>query len=415
MQNWARNITFGAARIHRPTTLEEVTAIVAQGRKVRAVGSAHSFNDLADTDQDLISPELLDGVIDIDSEAATVTVEGGIRYHQLSAELDRQGWALPNLPSIPHFSVAGACATGTHGSGDGNRELAAAVASIELITADGGRLRINRGEPDFGAAVVSLGALGIVVRLTLDIEPAYAVAQELHLATPLPRAIAEVDEIMAEAYSVSWFLDWGGDTVNQIWRKYRLGPGETALPETDPGLRGGRRATAQLGLRHDSDPGRFTPQVGSVGPWHERLPHIRPEQMAPPGGELQSEYFVARAHGRAALEAVADIGPELASQLVLCEIRSVAAGNQWLSPFAEDQLALHFSWGTDWAGVKAVLPVLEAALAPFEPRPHWGKLYEMDPVTVRARYPRFDDFVTVADRLDPDHVFRNRHLDHLLG
>ncbi|MEL7209985.1 MAG: D-arabinono-1,4-lactone oxidase, partial [Actinomycetota bacterium] len=320
----------------------------------------------------------------------------------------------PNLPSIPHFSIAGACATGTHGSGDSNQELAAAVTALELVTATGDPLTIERGDPDFGAAVVSLGALGVVSRLTLAIEPAYQVAQEIHVETPLDRAIAEVDEIMAEAYSVSWFLDWQHDTVKQIWRKYRLPSGATTI-DTDPDLRGGRRATTQLALVRSADGAVLTPQLGQPGSWHERLPHVRPDRSAAPGSELQSEYFVARADGRAALEAVAAIGGELAPVMRLSEIRSVAAGDQWLSPFPTDQLALHFSWENDWAALRPVLARLEAALAPFAPRPHWGKLYELEPAAVRRRYPRFDDFVTVAERLDPDGVFRNPHLERLLG
>ena len=418
MQNWARNITFGTDRVHHPGSVDELRSTIAGTPRARVVGTAHCFNDLVDTDAHLISLERLDRVLAIDTDAATVTVEGGIRYHQLCTQLHTAGWALPNLPSIPHFSVVGACATGTHGSGDGNAELAAAVTSVELITAGGDFLTLQRSDPDFGAAVVSLGALGAVSRLTLDIEPSYRMAQELHLDTPLDLAIEELDSIMGSAYSVSWFLDWRTPVVNQIWRKHRLDTVEHTPPSTDDQILGGRRATAQLSPRGPEGAEAFTRQGMRQGPWLDVLPHVRIEAAAAPGAELQTEYFVSRADGPAALAALAELGPVMSPVMRMSEIRTVAAdqrGPQWLSPFDEDRLALHLSWITDWPAVRSVLPLVEEALAPFQPRPHWGKLYELDPATIRRRYPHFEHFRAVADRLDPTGRFRNPHLDRLLG
>ena len=133
--NWAGNYAYSATRWHYPTTVEQLQERVSQGRKLRVLGSRHSFNDIADSPEDLISLEHFDHIEPVDPERRTVTIAGGVRYGQLCRQLHREGYALPNLASLPHISVAGACATATHGSGDRNGNLATTVREMELVTA----------------------------------------------------------------------------------------------------------------------------------------------------------------------------------------------------------------------------------------------------------------------------------------
>lgn len=412
-RNWSRNITFGEREIAEPQTVEQLQEVIVSTARVGVIGAAHSFNGLADTDGVMVSTELLDSVVEIDDDASTVTAEGGIRYHQLCDQLHRAGYALHNLMSIPHFSVVGACATGTHGSGDGKGGLSTAIRSMELVDGNGELIGLERGDRDFAGAVIGLGALGVVTQVTLDIQPTFDMAQEVLLELPTATAIGSFDDIMASAYSVSLFTDWQGDTVNQLWRKHQLNAG--AAPDISAGFLGARPAERQLTPMGDDGRGITTPQLLAPGPWHERLPHIDPGYDLPPRGELQSEYFVRREDAPAALTTIAGMSELLAPVIRRSEIRTVAGDDAWLSPFRGDTVALHFSWHTDAVAVANVLPSLEARLAEFDPLPHWGKLYAMSTAQVRAGYPAFADFVTLAEHHDPDRRFRNAHLDTLLG
>ena len=418
LTTWAGNRTYGAARVHEPRTVAQVQEVVAGARHVRALGTRHCFNDLADTAHDLVRLDGLDPDVQVDPGARTVTVTAGTRYGTLARALHPQGWALHNLASLPHISVAGAVATATHGSGDRSRNLAAAVAGLDLVTADGSLLHLARGDADFPGAVVGLGALGVVVRVTLDVEPAYDVAQEVHTDLPWDAVAEHLDEVTGSADSVSLFTDWTGPAVRQVWRKTRVPAGSVPAPRTD--LFGARPATGPLHPLPGIDPVSCTPQLGVPGPWHERLPHFRLEFTPSAGDELQSEYLVPRAHAVEAIGALRALGPVVAPLLQVAEIRTVAADDLWLSTASGgDRVGLHFTWLPRQPEVEAVLPRIEAALAPFGARPHWGKLFASlgapgsDP---RALYPRLDDFRALAARLDPEGTFRNAFVDrHVLG
>ena len=424
--NWSGNITFRAAEFHEPATIEELQLIVSRAKHVRVVGAGHSFNDIVDTDGALVSLRRLNRVVGIDSAASTVSVEGGILHYELAEPLQQAGLALANLPSKPHFSVVGSSATGTHGSGDTNRCLASAIRGLEIVTAEGDLVEIPAD--DLPATAIGLGAFGAVARVDLEVEPAFSVAQELHLDMPLANAIDHLDEIMASAYSVSYFTDWQHGRIDQVWRKFRLDTETGPLPDTPEDYLGARRASQQLapGIRPDGPlmpserekADRCTEQRLVPGPWHDRLPHVRATVPAQPGTQLQTEYFVSRRHGQDALRAVAELERTLAPVMfggVMGEIRTVAADDLWLSPFPNDSLALHFSWVNDWPAVGKVLPAIESALQPFEPRPHWGKLHTLPVETVRRLYPRLDEFVAQVGHYDPYGKFRNRHLDRLFG
>jgi len=419
-QNWSGNVTFTAAAYHQPVTVEEVQAIViaaaGAGRRVHATGSRHSFNTVAATDPDgeIVSMLRLDRVVSIDHEAMTVTVEAGIRYGELSAALHADGLALHNLPSLPHITVAGAAATATHGSGVTNGNLATAVRAIELVTADGSLLRIDSGDPRLAGAIVGLGAFGIVVRVTLAVEPTFDVAQTIYRDLPFDVALDRLDKfdsVMDAAYSVSLFTDYQHAVFQQVWWKGRIG----VDPPAPASLFGASPAGVALHPIETVSAESCTQQLGEPGPWSDRLPHFRLGYAPSSGNELQSEFFVDRSNGAAAITAVADLASELAPLIQISEIRTVAADDLWLSgSFGRDTLALHFTWIPDHTRVMAFLPRLEAVLAPFAARPHWGKLTAIPPATIRGLYPRWSDFESLVNELDPAGTFANPYLDDLM-
>jgi xylitol oxidase len=412
-RNWAGNHSYRAPVIAHPAIVEELQELVAGAERIRALGSRHSFNDIADSSGTLAVLDRLDSGISIDPGNMTVTVGGGTRYGTLAAELQRRGFALHNLASLPHISIAGAVATATHGSGDGNRNLAAAVAGLEMVTADGSMLTIRRGDADFDGMVVGLGALGIVTRLTLDIEPSYQVSQSVYENLDWNLVLENFDEVTSSAYSVSLFTDWSGQTLAQAWLKSRAG--DALRPDPGPGFFGGSPAAA---ARHPLPgvPGSScTQQMGVPGPWSDRLAHFRMEFNPSKGEELQSEYLIPREHAVDAVRTLRRLSDIVTPLLLIGEIRTVARDNLWLSPnFGRDGIALHFTWRQDQQAVEAVLPLLEAELSPFAARPHWGKLFHAGASELAPLYPRFGDFVALADRLDPAGKFRNSFLERTL-
>jgi xylitol oxidase len=401
--NWAGNVTFTAQHLHRPASVPELQRLVAQSDRVRALGTGHSFSPVADTRGDLVSVAGLPPLMETDRAAGTVTVSAGLRYGELAAELNKTDRALGNLASLPHISVAGACATGTHGSGNANGSLAAAVQAVEMVTADGDLVTVHRAaEP---GAVVALGALGIVTRLTLATVPAFDVAQHVYEDVPMAQVRDHFGELFASAYSVSVFTGWRTPGTGRIWFKQRT-------DEPAPRWAYGRRAD---GPRHPvpgMPPANCTEQLGIPGPWHERLPHFRLEFTPSAGNELQSEYLLPRSRAAEALDALGSIATELAAVLHISEIRTIAADDLWLSPaYRRDTVAVHFTWINDWPAVEPVLALAEKHLVPLRARPHWGKLFTTGPAVVRGGYERAGDFRDLMRRYDPAGKFRNDLLD----
>ncbi|CAL9590854.1 FAD-binding protein [Streptomyces sp. enrichment culture] len=406
LTNWAGNVTFRARRLVAPASVEELRELVAGSRAVRALGTRHSFNTIADTAGDLVSTARLPRVLDIDPRARTVTVSGGTRFGEMTGRLHEAGLALHNLGSLPHISVAGACATGTHGSGDGNGTIASAVRAVTYVRAGGELVTTRRGDEDFAGSVVALGALGVVTELTLGLVPAFDVQQWVYEGLPLSALRENFDEVMSAAYSVSLFTRWQGGAIDQVWLKRRVeesGPAAGA----DRWL-GARRAG---GPRHPV-PGMAadacTPQGGLPGPSPLRLPHFRLEHTPSSGDESQSEYFVAREDAVAAFDALHAVRESFAPHLRVGEIRSVAGDDLWLSPAqGRDSVAFHFTWLPEPEAVGRALTVIEEALAPFAARPHWGKLFSTEPEALRGLYPDHGRFVELMKRRDPAGVFRN--------
>ncbi|MCX4830147.1 FAD-binding protein [Streptomyces sp. NBC_01016] len=400
--NWARNITFAADRLHRPATVDELRAAVTKSGHIRVLGSGHSFNRIADVDAErdgaLVSLGALPSRIDVDTAERTVRVGGGVRYAELAAELHAHGLALPNMASLPHISVAGSVATGTHGSGNGNRSLAEAVRAVEILTGDGELVTLARGDAGFEGAAVSLGALGVVLSLTLDVEPSFDVAQ--HVFRELPFQGLDFESVSAAAYSVSLFTDWRGPRFDQVWVKRRM-PEALDFPWAEAAVQAQHPVPGMSAVH-------CTEQFGVPGPWHERLPHFRAEFTPSNGDELQSEYLLPREHAVAALAALDAVRDRIAPVVQVCEVRTVAADTQWLSPaYGRDTVAFHFTWVADTERVLPVVSLVEDRLREFAPRPHWGKVFTADPARVAARYPHAADFVALAERLDPQGKFSN--------
>ncbi len=410
MRNWAGNVEFGAARVHHPTTVAELQEIVASSRRLRALGTGHSFNRIADTDGDLVVTRGLGSRVEVDADAMTVAVAAGADYGAVASALHEQGLALANLGSLPHIAVAGACATGTHGSGDGNRCLAASAVAVEFVRADGELVRTAAGDPAFAGSVLALGALGVITTVTLAVEPTFDLVQHVWLDTPLATVCERFDEIVSAGYSVSLFSGAARpDVVDQIWVKTRVDG-----PLADGRTWGARAAAEATHPTAGHDAHAVTEQLGVPGPWHERLPHFRAAAAVPSNGdEQQSEYLLPREHGPVALERVHRLG--LGDLLLSLEIRTVAADELWLSPcHGRASVGVHFTWRNDDVAVAAALERVEDALAPFDPRPHWAKVFGLEPATVRERYERRADLAALAAEHDPEQVFGNDFLHRFL-
>ncbi|MBP3950937.1 FAD-binding protein [Bacillus suaedae] len=410
-RNWAGNYQYHAERLHVPETIEEVQKIVASSSSVKVVGTRHSFNSIADTNEDHISLERLNRVVSLDRDKQTVTVEGGITYGDLSKYLHLQGLALPNLASLPHISVAGACATATHGSGDGNQSLATSVRTMEVVTAEGDVVSFSRDEdPEIMDGVsVGLGGLGVVTQLTLDVIPSFQIRQLVYENLSMSQLENELDAITSSAYSVSLFTDWKNESFNQVWLKQQV------VVDNDCSIAPDFfEATATVANVHPV-PGQAvencTEQMGVAGEWHDRLPHFKMDFLPSSGKELQTEYIMARERAYTALQAIAPLKEEIAPLLQISEIRTIAKDELWMSPYYKrESVGFHFTWKDNWEEVQKVLPKIEERLAQFDARPHWGKLFTMAPDKLQSLYEKLPDFQKLLKQYDPTGKFQNEFL-----
>jgi xylitol oxidase len=409
-QNWAGNQTFSTNRLYSPASVEEVRQVVKDCAKLRALGSRHSFNTIADSTKNQISLIKLNE-ISLDEKARTVTVGAGITYGKLAPVIDARGYALHNLASLPHISVAGAIATATHGSGVHNGNLATAVSGLEIVTANGEVLHLSRAKDGerFLAAVVGLGSLGVVTRVTLDVQPTFQVAQSVYQDLSLDHLKTHFVEIFSSGYSVSVFTDWQNHRASQLWVKRRLAPGDKN--DWSPEYFGAKLATEKLHPLAGHDAESCTEQQGIPGPWYERLPHFRMNFTPSSGKELQTEYLVPLNRGYEAITAVEKLRDRITPHLFITELRTIAADDMWMSTaYKRASLAIHFTWKPEWPEVSQVLPLIEKQLAPFAPRPHWGKLFTVAPTQLQSRYARLAEFEAMLKQLDPDGKFRNEFI-----
>ena len=412
--NWSGNYTYAAVRLLEPISVREVQDAVRAAPALRALGSRHSFNGIADSAVEQMSLTNLRDM-ELDREAHTVTVGGGVTYGELARWLDARGFALHNLASLPHITVVGAVMTGTHGSGVGNGSLATAVSAVELVDGRGEVVRLSRAaDADrFTGAVVAMGALGIVTGITLDVQPTFLVRQDVYLDLPFATLAEHFDEIFSAGYSVSVFTDWQKSRATQVWIKSRLDAERPFVPAAE--FFGAKAATRRMHPLVDHPAEHSTEQMGVAGPWYERLPHFRMDFTPSSGQEIQAEYFVPRASGMQAVLAVEELRDEMVPYLFVSELRRIAADDLWLSEcYERDSLALHFTWRPEWPAVERLLPKLEAKLAPFGVRPHWGKVFAMDPAVVGEQYARMGDFRVLAEEFDPEGKFRNAFVERFV-
>lgn len=413
-QNWAGNTPYCATHYHTPETIPQLQAIVRAANKVRVVGARHSFNNISDCPEVILSLAKLDNTVTIDYERRTATVNAGITYRQLGPPLHQAGFALHNMASLDHITVIGACMTATHGSGDALGNLATAVSGLEMVTADGEIVSLSREKDgdQFLGAVVALGALGVVTKVTLDLQPTFAIQQDIYEKLPLGQIDEHFDAIMAAGYSVSFFPSWQHDWIDTVWVKQRLV--DEPAPAAPTTFFGAPLAPPERPTDHASD--RYLTPLGVPGPWHERLPHFYFKDASVQGNELQSEYFVPRQHAVAAIQTVARFREPLAPILQISEIRTVAADKLWLSPaYGQDIVGIHFNWHKNWPAVEQFLPILEEQLTPFAARPHWGKLFALSPAQVQPHYARLADFRALMRQYDPQGKFRNTFVEKYIG
>ena len=412
LTNWAGNYRYHATALHHPETLDELRRVLSAAPSVQALSTRHTFSAIGDAEE-LVALDRLAGAgdIEIDREAMTVTVGPAVTHAQLAEALEGVGLALANMASLPHISVIGAAATGTHGSGDALGNLATSMRAMTFVTSDGAVVEIAEGDPQFPGAVVHLGALGIVIRATLAVEPSYTLSQHVYEQMAWEQLAANLDAITSSGRSVSLFHDFG-ESVREVWVK-----GDPSAPQLAE-LFGARAAD---GPRHPvpgADPAFCTEQLGVPGPWCDRLPHFRAGFTPSAGAEIQSEWFVAREDGIAAITALREqLGERIRPLLFISETRTIAADELWMSPhYGRPSIGIHFTWHREPEAVAALCVEVEQVLAPFAPRPHWGKSFTAEAESVASSYPWLHDFLALRDALDPRGAFVNRWLSaKLLG
>jgi len=412
LKNWAGNLEYSTEKQYSANSLKDVQEFVRTRNTLKVLGTRHCFNKIADTTSEFLSVKAMDHVIALDPDARTVSLESGMTYGQLCQYLDSRGWALHNLASLPHISVAGACTTATHGSGEKNGNLSTAVSAIEMVNAAGEIIKLSRSRDGdmFRGAVVGLGALGVITKVTLDIQPHFMMKQYVYENLPLPELREHFDAIESAAYSVSLFTDWQDKRINEVWLKIRV-PDESRF-DAPAEFFGAKRATRNLHPIVALSAENCTEQMGVPGPWYERLPHFRMGFTPSAGKELQSEYFVPRQNAVDAILAVERLRDKVGPHLLISEIRTIAADDLWMSPcHKQPSVSIHFTWKQNWPAVKTLLPVIERELSPFHVRPHWGKLFTISPEDIHARYQRLPEFLEICGKYDPHGKFRNEFLN----
>lgn len=410
-KNWAGNYEYQAKNLYEPKTAQEVQSLVKKLDQQKALGSCHCFNNIADSPLNQISTKYLTDAMVINEEASTVTVGAGTKYGDFAPELHSSGYALHNLASLPHISVAGACATATHGSGVANGNLASSVAAIELVTGNGDIVNLKRDDDDdlFNGAVVGLGALGIITKITLDIQKAYDVRQDVFQDLPLESLKNDFDAILSSGYSVSLFTDWQNQLISQVWVKRRV---DEEVKDLGADFYGAKAASKNLHPITALSAENCTEQMGVPGPWYDRLPHFKMGFTPSSGEELQSEFFIPREKALEAILALEKIGDKIHPQLMITEIRTIAADELWMSPcYQQDSVAIHFTWKQHVKEVNELLPLIEATLEPFNVRPHWGKVFSIAPSILHSRYKKLPEFLELIKKYDPDGKFKNDYLD----
>ncbi|SFP88027.1 FAD-linked oxidoreductase [Amycolatopsis arida] len=427
--NWAGTATAKPRRVHTPRSVAEiaraVTDAAVEGRRIRARGSGHSFSPIAVADSDAIDLSQWTGVASADVDAGLVTVRAGTTLHTLNAELDRLGLAMTNLGDIDAQTIAGAVSTGTHGTGARFGGLATQIAALELVLADGTVVQCSadRRPELFAAARVGLGALGVISTVTLRCEPAYLLAAE-ERPEPLDQVVERFDEYAdGNDHFEFYWLPYGRNAL--VKRNNRL-PADSSPSPLSPVRRFveyGLVENVALGAvggicrtvpRLTRPLGRLASAVLSTREYSDRSHRVFVTRRAV--RFVESEFAVPRAALPEVFRELRALVPRLESPVAFpVEVRVAAADDIWLSTaYGRDSvyIAVHNFVGMPYREYFAAFASIAGAVGG---RPHWGKMHDLDAAALRERYPRFDDFLRMRDQVDPNRVFGNPHLDHVLG
>ncbi len=281
---------------------------------------------------------------------------------------------------------------------------------MEIVTANGSVIHLSRDKDGqkFLGAVVGLGALGIITKVTLDIEPTFMMRQNVFLKMPMSELKEHFEEIVSAAYSVSLFTDWQNESINEVWIKSQVDDRtDNAMPE----FFGAKAATKNMHPIADLSAENCTEQMGVPGPWFERLPHFKMGFTPSSGKELQAEYFIPFHNAVDAIFAIQRLGKQIGPHLFISEIRTIASDNLWMSPCRKQaSVSIHFTWKQEWAEVIKLLPLIEKELMPFNVKPHWGKLFTLSPKVLASRYEMLDAFKHMVATDDPNGKFHNDFL-----
>ncbi len=423
VENYGRTWSFRPANLATPATVEELRRVVRGARELRVMGAGHSWSTGIVTNDTLVSLDRLRRVLDVDRRALRVTVEAGIRLKDLIRELERVGLALENLGSIAEQSIAGAIATGTHGSGASFRCLADQVVSLSLVDADGELRRLDRDHPDFPAVVVGLGCFGVVHEVTLRVVPSF----QMHAITDTVPFSDVIDRLDAYVKGYDHFKLWWlvpADTVI-VFQNQR-----TTAPRDDSDLVRWFKDELLSVIVYRSclalqriERRRLVPAVNrvlgrEVGKRFERVckSHVGFLTPSPPvhrESEWAFDYGDAKQLLRDYRELLLKSGHTYS---FIQEVRFTRADPFWMSPgYDRDSIWLalyNIDSDTRWSDQ---LRRFEAFARARGGRPHWGKEGALDPSYLAERYPRFGDFRRLRDQYDPRGKFSNRWVRDLLG
>jgi L-gulonolactone oxidase len=425
--NWSRTVTSRPTAVATPTDPGRLGRLISEaanrGATVKAVGAGHSFSSIAATDGVQVRLDAMAGVRRVDRHSGLVSVGGGTRLADLNLVLASYGLALPNLGDIDRQTVAGAISTGTHGSGDRLGGLATQVRGLTLVTGDGSVLRCSADEdPDLvAAATVGLGALGIVVEVTLQCVPTFLLRADEGSAT-LAEVLEQWPSWTAENDHVD--LHWFPHTEWVLTKRHNLVDGPPAplsgwrrLVDDELLANGVLGLINEIGTRRPAWQPRINQLAGqALGPRtftdHSAAVFVSPRRVR----FVECEYAIPRtslAPVITELRRWIDAGDERIG--IPIEIRSAAADDLWLSTGHQREnayVAVHHYWRQD---PRRYFAAFEAIVAEHGGRPHWGKMHTLDAARLAELYPRFADFLALRDRLDPGRVFTNPYLDRVLG
>lgn len=410
LSNWAGNLQYSTNNVYYPKTVEEVQEVVKRCNKVKALGSKHSFNTIANSKDNFISLSNLNKVVSLDKANNTITIESGTRYGDFAPYLDQHGYALENLASLPHITVAGATATGTHGSGVTHGNLSSQVAAIEFVNAKGDVINLSKKDGDkFYGAIVNLGAVGIVTKATLNVIPTFKMKQVVYMNMPMSALKDHFADVESKGYSVSLFTTWANKNINEVWVKSVANDNDSPAPHE---LFGATLATKNMHPVQEQSAENTTDQMGVPGTWYERMPHFKMGFKPSTGKELQAEFFVPIEHAYDAIMAVETLNEKITPHLFITEIRTIKADDLWMSPcYKQTAVAIHFTFKQETDAVMQLLPLIEQQLMPFNVKPHWAKLFTLDPKILQSRYQKLADFKQLVAEYDPEGKFRNDFLE----